>query len=233
MEYKIVNYIQKRITISLKEQKERLFSGHVNILVKDQLPENIDLDHVLKTIEKKIPSHLFYNLDSVIVAHLDVFDERSINAMYADGALYITNLQDNNKDMIDDIVHELSHSVEELDPLHIYGDQALEIEFLSKRMSLFGALRNAGYDTEPEYFHNVEYDKYFDMYLYKEIGYDRLEILSTSIFSRPYAATSLREYFATGFEEFYLGNRNFLKDISPILYLKLVQLHKGENKDES
>jgi len=129
-------------------------------------------------------------------------------------------------------VHELAHSVEELDPLRIYGDQTLEIEFLSKRVALYNALRSAGYDTKPEYFHNVEYDKYFDMYLHNEIGHDRLELLSVNIFTRPYAAASLREYFATGFEEFYLGNRKFLKDISPILYLKLLQLHEGEYKNE-
>ena len=44
------------------------------------------------------------------------------------------------------------------------------------------------------------------------------------LFSTPYAVTSLREYFATGFEEFYIGDRNYIKKISPNLYNKLTYL---------
>jgi len=48
----------------------------------------------------------------------------------------------------------------------------------------------------------------------------------------PYAATSLREYFATGFTEFYLypDTHGYIKKTSPELFKKLVQLHKlGED----
>jgi hypothetical protein len=54
------------------------------------------------------------------------------------------------------------------------------------------------------------------------------------VFITPYAATSLREYFATGFTEFYLhpDDHEFLKKISPELYKKINSLHDPEILDK-
>jgi len=52
------------------------------------------------------------------------------------------------------------------------------------------------------------------------------------LFINAYAAVSLREYFATGFTDFYLHpNHNFLKQVSPALYKKLLLLQDEENLD--
>jgi hypothetical protein len=52
------------------------------------------------------------------------------------------------------------------------------------------------------------------------------------LFINAYAAVSLREYFATGFTDFYLHpNHNFLKQVSPALYEKLLLLQDGKNLD--
>jgi len=45
------------------------------------------------------------------------------------------------------------------------------------------------------------------------------------IFIRPYAATSLREYFAVGFETYYLKNSAEIRDISPVLFNNIHNLH--------
>ena len=76
-------------------------------------------------------------------------------------------------------------------------------------------------------FMDSEYDQEFDEFLYQDIGYNKLSELLRGVFITPYAATSLREYFATGFTEFYLypDNHNYLKKISPELYKKILQLH--------
>ena len=42
--------------------------------------------------------------------------------------------------------------------------------------------------------------------------------------------TSLREYFAAGFEEFYLGDRAYLKKNCPYIYNKL-QLLESSGED--
>ena len=71
---------------------------------------------------------------------------------------------------------------------------------------------------------NPDYDKKFDMYLYKNIGYDKLRSITHSLFFSPYAITALKEYWANGFENYILGDKQLLKDLSPILYNKLVLL---------
>jgi hypothetical protein len=70
--------------------------------------------------------------------------------------------------------------------------------------------------------------KEFDYFLYKDVGYEALRVYTIDLFVDPYAPTSLREYLASGFEEFYLGNRLYLKDISNYIYRKLMLLHEGE-----
>ena len=49
----------------------------------------------------------------IIVGWFEEFEERNINAFYDSGAVYISNLQDDQEDMFDDIVHEIAHSVED------------------------------------------------------------------------------------------------------------------------
>ena len=59
------------------------------------------------------------------------------------------------------------------------------------------------------------------MFLYQDVGYALLTTLTMGLFVSPYAATSLREYFATGFDKYYLEDRRYLKNISPILFEKI------------
>ena len=71
---------------------------------------------------------------------------------------------------------------------------------------------------------NSEYDEKFDDFLYKKVGYDALASIAMGLFITPYAATSLREYFATGYVEYLMGDRNYLKNVSPVLYKKIQTL---------
>ena len=78
-----------------------------------------------------------------------------------------------------------------------------------------------------------EYNEEFDMFLYEKVGYSKLATFIGGVFISPYAATSLREYFATGFTEFYLhpDTHSFLQNVSPELYKKLSVLHDSEKLD--
>ena len=49
----------------------------------------------------------------IIVGWFDEFEESGLNAFYDGGTLYVSNIQDDFMDMYDDIVHEISHSLEE------------------------------------------------------------------------------------------------------------------------
>ena len=71
------------------------------------------------------------------------------------------------------------------------------------------------------------------MFLYEIIGYDKLTTFCAGVFVTPYAATSLREYFATGFTEFFMHPEAhaYLQKISTQLYKKLVLLQNPEELD--
>jgi hypothetical protein len=79
-------------------------------------------------------------------------------------------------------------------------------------------------------FLNPEYSAQFDKYLYEVLGYPLLTSLSMGLFVSPYAITSLREYFSTGFEEYFLKDQNYLKNISPAIYNKIEGLLEDENR---
>ena len=68
--------------------------------------------------------------------------------------------------------------------------------------------------------------KEFDNFLYKVVGYDKISLLTAGLFLSPYSITTVREYFATGFTEFYMhpNEHGFLQKVSPQLYKKLVLL---------
>ena len=73
------------------------------------------------------------------------------------------------------------------------------------------------------------YSEKVDDFLYKDVGYQALWQMVPGIFPSPYAATSLREYFARGFEEYFMGDPQALKDICPVLYSKMYNLHNMED----
>ena len=57
--------------------------------------------------------------------------------------------------------------------------------------------------------------------MYNIVGYPLLENLIVGLFYSPYAVTSINEYFANGFENYFLRDKAYLKNISPTLYNKI------------
>ena len=104
----------------------------------------------------------------------------------------------------------------------IYFDGSIKDEFINKRNQLERILRTSGHDTEDYGFKEINYNKSLDNLFLNVIGYEKFQNLTNhGLFINPYAATSLREYFATGFEEYILGDHKELQVISPRLYKKL------------
>jgi len=222
----------------IKESASRLFEknyrlhNHKVYMVKP-FTNDVDFSSVLQKIEDYIPQHLMNNFEGIYVGNFSDFNKkgRPFNAVFKDGAIYISNNQDDGEDLIDDIIHEISHSIEEDEGLNdiIYGDGALESEFLAKRQSLYHLLDkptvNMGYYLEPEY------NKGFDKHLYNDLGYDYLRTISSRLFYSPYAITSLREYWANGFENYILGDTRRLKDLSPVLFKKVTEVINKEEEE--
>jgi hypothetical protein len=215
-------YIVETSNVSKKEYKEVNIHGKPFVFAHPFL-NHIDLEYVVEKVQKLTPEYFFDNIDAFYVGYAKDFfkDGREYNAMYKDGAIYLSPDQDNEKDLLDDILHEVAHAVEKKHAQQIYGDGFLEREFVAKRQTLFYFLGDDECDLLD--YSNPEYDYKFDQHLYKNIGYDRLRTVSAELFYSPYAITALREYWANGFENYLLGSREKLKEISPVLFEKVDQ----------
>ena len=219
------DYIIESADKSKKENNEIKIHNAPFIFVQP-FKNNINLDYVKNKVESLVPNYFFDNIDEFFVGYFDEFfkDGREYNAMYKDGAIYLSPDQDNEADLLDDILHEVAHAVEKIHEDHIYGDGRLEREFLFKRKYLYYLLGDKEYGIDD--YNKPEYDYEFDQHLYRNIGYDMLRGISAELFYSPYAITALREYWANGFENYLLGSRGKLKEISPVLYEKVDSLFK-------
>jgi len=207
---------------SLSKFKQYSLYNSINILIKDSLPDYIDINQIIKKIEYIIPNHLVYNLDSIYIGNFEHLNDREVGSIYEDGTIYITNALIDDDQLIEHIVHEIAHLVEETSPDVLYADGKLEIEFLGKRARLEKLIKHNGYEFNHINFLNPDYTKEMDAFLYRELGYEKLANFTNGLFITPYAVTSLREYFATALEDYYLNNRSQrIKDISPEAYKKL------------
>jgi hypothetical protein len=199
--------------------------GKVIVIQNDPLPEHVNLQDVLQRVEHAIPYHFVEDLDAIYVGNFDFLSDRDLNALYEDGAIYVSPEQDDEDDMFDDIIHEIAHCVEETYFNDIYADDRIEREFLVKRKKLLDTLRREGYNVSLGDFMEVDYSKKFDEFLYIHVGYPVLTGLTMGEFVSPYGVTSLREYFANCFEEvFAKENGQLVKKISPVVYNTIVNL---------
>lgn len=221
--------IQKYMTDSLEKQnaqsRERKLHGFVSVMIKDFPTTDVDIDAALQEIEYKIPPWCFSNVDIIYVGVFDVFLEREVEAVYEDGAIYVFSDLATTEDFVESIGHEVAHAVEEIATSEIYLDTSLEREFVGKRRRMKDILNAHGYQYADGDILDPEFRDAFDDFLYKEVGYPLLTSLTSGLFMSPYAATSLREYFANGFEWYFIKKQHtFLKQISPVLYNKLDNL---------
>ena len=221
---KLVNGIFGYIKQSHEKSPKEYMVGHAPVYVLEPLPKHVSLSKVVDKVEYLLPDNILDTIDVIYVKHLDEFESRDVNALYKDGAIYVTNLQDDNQDMVDDIVHEFAHAVEEAYGAQIYEDEKIQREFLGKRIRFERILRSAGFDTSRHNFKNLEYSQVLDEFFFEDIGYPTLVSYSYGLFLGPYGITSLREYFATGFEEYFMGDKRLLNSLSPAIYEKLNNL---------
>ena len=106
----------KWITESMKRSrklKDHYSMRGTEIYINEQPPENIDSEFVFDYVAARVPKRLLDSVDVIYVGKFPEFEERDINAFYVNGAIFVTNEQDDEQDMIDDIVHEIAHAVEE------------------------------------------------------------------------------------------------------------------------
>ena len=224
------SYIRKTSNVI----RENMSINQVGIEITSDMPEDINLSKVLITLKGSVPSAYFKKLNGIKVLDLEEFEERNISAKYSsdDQILYVSaQRQDSNADMLDDLIHEIGHHAEFLYDDFIYGDNIIRDEFHLKRMELRFEVAADVDDYTQFDFKDVAYDPEFDTFLYKRIGKEKIKMMTAGMFVRPYQAMSLREYFAVGFEQYYLGNHKALHRDCPVLYKRLEELDLEARKE--
>ena len=207
------------------KMKDHFSLAGIDVFIKDPLPKEIDTSFVFEYIRSRIPFFFMAGIDIIYIGQFPKMKERDINAYFEDGAIYVTNKQDDEMDMIEDIIHEIAHAVEDTNQEFIYSSGVVQREFISKRLRLNDLLAQK-FNVPKDFNTNFEYDKNIDDFLYKDVGYDNLNQISVNIFPSAYAVTSLSEYWAKGFEELFIGDPTKLRDVCPVLFRTLVTLLK-------
>tara|TARA_R110002126_G_scaffold30962_3_gene100340 strand:+ start:275 stop:958 length:684 start_codon:yes stop_codon:yes gene_type:complete len=210
-------------TNKINEKKNRFyFNRGIEFVIKDPLPKGIDMEKIMGLLRSNLPEDCFKGINHVYFGQFKILKTRKISALHHEGSIYIDNEQPEEKDFLDDLVHEFAHRFEDNNAEGIYKDGEIVNEFLGKRNRLYNLLVHE-VDFELNYFDflNTEFTQEFDSILYKKIGYTLIRNVAPTLFVRPYAATSVREYFATGFEAYFLEGEHSIKNISPALYKKL------------
>ena len=124
-------------------------------------------------------------------------------------------------DLFSDLIHELAHAYIRKHYDQVFGDGRLEKEFITKRNKLYHKMRSSGIDLPPhQFFENPNFDRKFDGYLNRTIGYDLLSQLISGIFPSCYSVSSLEEYFSVGLELLFTGKGRVIKDC-PVLEEKV------------
>ena len=194
---------------------------HIPVFVVNEPDEGVDIPEFCHEVEEYLPSVLLQGVD---VVYIGQFKElRGRNAAFMNGAIYMTSSEPTNFDMLENFIHEVAHSLENQYGSLIY-DGELRDEFIGKRHRLYHLLEAKGFHTNPILYSYTEYNRKFDEFLANEVGYPTLLTLTMGLFLSPYAATSLPEYFANGFEKYYLDSPKAVKQISPVLYRKIEKI---------
>jgi hypothetical protein len=218
-----MNWIKESIKKS-KTLKDHYKLHDIDVFIKDKFTTDLDFDFCLRQVASKIPSYLLSGIDIIYVGQFDFLNKREISAIYDKGAIYVTNVQEDEQDIIEDIIHEISHSLEERYSDFIYSDGKMMNEFLGKRKKLYFLLKAENQNPPVELQTKIEFDQNIDDYLYKQVGYKLLWSLVTGLFISPYSVTDLREYFAVGFEYYVQGDFTTVKQMCPTLFTRLEEL---------
>ena len=216
----------------MSERKEYTMFGDIQVYIKDPIPDNaVDMTMVIRKLEQTIPRDFTYGIELILVGKFDDLDRRGVKAAFLDGAIYVTNDQSNLDDIFDDIVHEISHSVEKTHASVIFSDGEIINEYVGKKNRLIELLKYDGHLIPPN-IPETEYSKEFDEFLHFELGYEKAGNYTKGLFIDSYAAVSLSEYFATGFESYYVDKNGMnLKKISPALHEKIEVLTNYVTED--
>ena len=217
-----------------EDRKEYKLYG-VPVQVINKYPDNIKISNILSIVKTKLPPAFLNGLEIIYIGDFPELNDREIQAMLKDDAIWLSS--NNIKNFLtepliaESIIHEIAHLVEERWKDFIYEDGAIQSEYDGKKQRLVDLLRGEGESVFSDLFFKDEYLSELDAFLYKTVGYDKLSLIASDLFLSPYSVTTIREYFADGFQAFFSPDRRYLKEISPLLYARIQNLVKEINNE--
>jgi len=194
---------------------------NIPVFIVSDLADSVSIPDFCAEVENHIPSRLLQAVEVVYIGKFRELQDR--NAMYSNGGIYISSDEPTNFDMLEDFIHEVAHSLDTMYGMMIYDDDLIQ-EFKGKRQRLYDILTARDYHVNPLLYSFTEYNKKFDSFLANDVGYPTLLNLTMGLFVSPYGATSIQEYFANGFEKYFLENPRTVRKISPVLYRKIEEI---------
>ena len=216
-------YLQEAQTRSVLRVPKTVHGIEVQIIHPGKF-KHPDWNWLVAELRRIIGSRSIQHLKAIKVGDFSFLNDQNYKSYYKDGIIYLSSGVGFIEELIDNFFHELAHSYEKVFYDKIYGDGFLKKEFLNKRSKLRDVITMyEGGMAPPVDFTEINYSRQLDDYLVNTIGYDKLWQYCSGIFSNPYAATSLREYFASGFEKVARGDAVFLDRLCPVLYNKVKQ----------
>jgi hypothetical protein len=224
----MIDYIKESNKKAQDRNEYMLFN--VPVYVINKFPSNIKINNILDSVKDIINKKYLDGLETIYIGDFKDLNRRDIQSMLKDDAIWISS--NNVKNVIteplvvENIIHEIAHLLEEKYQSQIYGDGKLEREYNSKKNRLFHLLKNEGYDIDLGLFFSDDMLKEFDNFLYKVVGYDKISLLTAGLFLSPYSITTVREYFATGMLDYLTDNESYMKEISPVLYSKIKNIEE-------
>ena len=95
----------EQIIHRLKEQQNKKIDFYtpygLHVYFKDEmLDDTIDVESAVSKYESVIPQHLLPNIEMIVFGDFEEFHERGINAFYDSSTIYISNIQDDEKDIL-------------------------------------------------------------------------------------------------------------------------------------
>ena len=146
----------------IKEKQGRYRSIYgVPIEIKEKI--NFNLERVLEQIKKIVPENAFDGIKKIVITDMSKIGEGlPFNAYYINNVIFIDKEQDGTVDVLDDIVHEISHHLEKKYGDLIYGDKAL----LGAKLNNFtnGLFINEYALTSLREYYGVGFEKYLMEY---------------------------------------------------------------------
>lgn len=218
----------------LKKSHQNVFDNNVGeikiqgilVFVKDPLPKNVDMRNCLQYVLERMPRAVLSGVERIMIGQFPFLQSRHVDAIFNDGIIYVSNIHENNLDFYTDVVHEIGHAFEEKNKDFLYGDGTIEREFLGKREKLFLLLDKNNLianSITKEMFLETKYNKNFDEFLYRTLGYSLLRNFTEGLFISPYGATCMREYYGNAFENFFTNDIVLVQKRSPSVYNKLIE----------